>query len=63
MLSSYTYPIYIIAKNYNENTTTVSNIFTNIENTKITLSFAMMGLFTLFYEYNRIYIENNIIYV
>ena len=53
MLLSYSYPIYIISENYNENTTTVSNIICNIENTNIIFSFAIMGFFTLFYEYNR----------
>jgi lysylphosphatidylglycerol synthetase-like protein (DUF2156 family) len=53
MLSSYSYPIYIVTKSYNENTTTVSNIICNIENTNITFSFYLMGFFTLLYEYSR----------
>lgn len=53
MLLSYSYPIYIVTKNCKKDTTTVSNIICNIENRKIILAFLMMGIFTLFYEYNR----------
>jgi len=53
MLLSYSYPIYIVTKSYDENTTTVSNIICNIENTNINSAFCLMGFFTLLYEYNR----------
>ena len=53
MLLSHSYPIYIIIKSYDQNTTTVSNIICNIENTNIIFAFCLIGFFTLLYEYNR----------